>query len=459
MTNVPEPTQIEALNALTKGRPARSKWRAIGVLALTGLLLLGGAAAIVETHRQVQIDEARKELTPELDSLTARYADVHDWPAWYRARMPQNWGGIEFDAWSDRLNEVHARHPDVSNWSELIRDELFEIPERDEQVPSPEQLDALLADTDPLIGEAQLLLRFECLTPLPDLSGGLPSYDVIGRLLPIHVLEARIWVHASRSDWDRAWHELLLWQELGLRLNAPHAAADHLTSVGHSRMSLALAADLLQLHTPQREVLEKLATLTRLPPAPLARIAEGERAFMATIVRMIDDPALHEDAWLTEDCGTDTFSYLSPSLSWEQRWIHLTGAPEFIRAVADFYRVTRLLAEGKIDGPGALDINSPFASWVETSLQQSARCDILYDQVELMAQVRLAELDHNNPLPQALEAAARYPKLELTAAEKHWTLRVRFTSDVTAALFETWHSADDFYETHEPLKLPRNTAR
>ena len=457
MASAPDPRHVEKRNDLSKGRPTRGKWRVIGVLVLIVLLLLAGAAAVVETHRQAKINDARNELVAELDALVAGHADVKDWEAWYLARMPENWGGNEFAAWNTRLIEVHSRHTDLMDRRSALRDELLQKSGSYDQ--QPEQLDAFMTDSESLVADARDLLRFECLTPLPDLSGDLPFFDVLQRVYVIYVLDARIWGHASRGDWGRAWDELLLWRELALRLTYPNAAIDNAMQDCYGRAALSNAVELLQLHTPEREVLEALATLNRQPRAPLSRVAEGERAFSAILVRMVDDHRKYEDALMGEDFGTSSFSYLSPSLTWEQRQNHFSGAHEVVRGIADYFRILRLLAEGAIDGRRAAEMNSPFASWIETALQNSARRELNCDQIELMARIRLAEIDREDPLPHAHAAAALYPKLELTADDKLWTLRVRFTPAVTAALFETWETEDDFYEAHEPINLNRSATR
>ena len=457
MASAPDPKHVEKLNALSKGRLTRGKWRVVGALVLIVLLLLAGAAAVVETHRQANISDARKELVAELDALVARHADVGDLGAWYMARMPENWGGHEFAAWSTRVVEVNTRHANLMDWRSALRDELLQKPGSYDQ--QPEQLDAFMTDSDPLIADARGLLRFDCLTPLPDLGGNLPVFDGMPRVYVIHVLDARIWGHASRGDWGRAWEELFLWRELSLRLTYPNAAIDNAMQDSHGRAALSNAVEPLQLHPPEREVLEALTTLNRQPLAPLSRVAEGERAYLAILVRMVDDHRGYEDALLGKNFGTSSFSYLSPALSWEQRHKHFSGAPEMIQGIADYYRVLRLLAEGEIDGQRAVEMNSPFASWIETALQSNAVGELICDQIELMARIRLAEIDHDDPLPHALAAAALYPNLELTADDKHWTLRLRFTPAITAALFETWRTEADFYETHEPINLTRGATR
>ncbi len=412
---------VEALSAMTKGRPTRSRRKVVATVCALILALLLGTAAVIESLRQSDLRAAQDELEAEHQSIVADYPSDLDVEVWYRSRMPENWGGVECRAWMDRLDGVLDKHPEAYDWADAFRADLQVAPNYGSTLPAEHELAAFLADTDPLIDEARGLLRFDCISTMPLIHDGVPGWQV----MPFHqrneLLEARVWALAVRKEWARAWDEALLRHSLTVRMSRASGMVDEMLVTGTIKHWHHDAVLLLGLQCPDRSVLEAMTSLSRRSPTPMDHIAQSERMAMSRMWAHGLSYSQFEEVILGDDFSTEAFSYLRPSLTWDQRRKHLMSSHEILLGYAEYLRQVRLMANGQNIPVESL---SPLGSWPESLLLNWVHCDVAADTLELMARIRLAELDFANPDPAVLAIATSYPRLELTSHPSQWIVRL-----------------------------------
>lgn len=452
MGEAPSEKTVEILGVLTKGRPTRSRSKVVATVFALVVVLLLGAAATIESFRQSELREAQGELEAEHLALVAdNPADV-DVEAWYRSRMPENWGGVECRAWQDRLSSVLDKYPTAYDWADTFRAKLQVRPSYGSTLPSDAELDAFLADTDPLIEEARQLIRFDCISTMPLIHEGVPGWQLLPFVQRIQSLEARVWAFAVREDWVRAWDEALLRYDLTLRMTMASGLTDEMAvtvAIEHWHHD---AISLLRLHCPERPVLEALASLSRRSPTPIAHLAQSERMALSRIWAHNLTYSQLEDALLGDDFGTAAFSYLRPSLSWDQRRRHLMTSDEILRGHAEYFRQLRLMANGQSIPMESL---SPMQSWPVSLQLNWVECDVAADTVALMARIRLAELDFDNPDSVVLDISNSYPRLVLASYPSQWIVRLSPRYASTNPVLRYWSTQEDLEDRFDPEALPR----
>jgi hypothetical protein len=178
---------------------------------------------------------------------------------------------------------------------------------------------------------------------------------------------------------------------------------------------------LLRLNCPDRSILEALASLSRRSPTPMDHLAQSERMALSRMWAHDLSYSQFEEAILGDDFSTEAFSYLRPSLTWDQRRSHLMSSDEILRGYAEYLRQVRLMANGQNIPVESL---SPLGSWPESLQLNWVQCEVAADTLELMARIRLAELDFAIPDPVVLDIATSYPKLELSSQPSHWIVQL-----------------------------------
>jgi hypothetical protein len=447
----PESKVIEELKAAEQGRRASGKWRVVVALGLLFLLICAGTLAVVEGARQSDIAAAQQEAEAEARLLQGRFAHVKNWPEWYRGRMPENWGGEEFAEWVEDSQRTIDIHHEIAMWADGLSNSEHDHHATALGEISEPMMRLFLEDTGTMQSQAQALLRFDCLSSLPDFGAGdLPGIFVIPRLQALSALVHRVHILAFLGDLDRAWMELDVVLQLDARFTRPHAIIGCMIDLAWNRMVTQAMRALCARHTPPRALLERWCKLPRLPDDYALGLAEAEAAFIAQLAGELDPDGWAE--WYVGEQDTrGRFSYLDPGLDWKDRKAAFRGPAEMARFLAARFRATRRLLDDMKAGGSLRD-------WGMAELEYFPRADAFLftrerglECIEVMARTLLDEPEDHSAWVAAIHA--EYPLLELRHTADGWEVNMRFEDPVKQRLDGDFATREEFLDGHPPLRF------
>jgi hypothetical protein len=447
----PDQKAVETLAAATAGRKARGKWRIVFVIVLALLVLAGGGLVALETVRQSSESAARREVTAQTQLIRARYADVMDWPEWYRNQLPPDCDGEALGEWINEVQASGRAEGRIADWADYCTSE--GVYEGDARLPSDADLQQFLVDTDSLARQAEDLLRFEHLAAFPAFDAGTAYFSVLPRLFAFKLLNYRTQVLQRLGDWHRLWVELETALRLALKWDHPLSLVDLMVQLGVQRLMLERFLALVSQTAPPSDMLHLLQSQPKLRPEIGRELIQYEVAFYAQLLNGFDPD--DEETWTDLTSGKDRpmFSYLSPTLSWRERKEAFQGNQLVLEAWADYLLQLRTIAETPgadlKDLPAANPMLEPFRR-VTPCLRQVA---LLRESVALASRLLLAEAASSQNAAVA-RAATEFPDHEVVQTDSALLVRLRYTEQLAAQLPDNLANADEFYEVYEPIKLP-----
>lgn len=456
----PDEKAVQELTTATRGRTAGGKWRIVVAVLLLAALVVVGFAVVTESIRQSGISSAKKEAREAAEAVQARYAHVNDWPAWYRNRLPKNWGGDKLQAWIDAAQPVFDKRGDLVLTDLLVAME-WELGGIDDASPPADKAKVaeILREIEPLIPGLSALASYECLALLPNFADGFPGYRVIPVLSAFKLIRFRIAANMFLGNWDTAWQELLLLHEVVKRMGPASSIVPSRIVYGMEKWCMDLVALGLRHVAAPREILEQWAVEPPQNPDRLLELVDVELAMIAQASRLRDSEEWIADFGIWSEEVPDSsgwFGYLQPELSWRERKQAWSGPQESAEFAAGYMNGMLAAADELRAGVKPEQIRVEADVWFYQQVRLEAEMTLRRRFTACLARARLAELDHADEaaLQDALDTlAAEFPELELERTSGGIFLKYRDTPDNRKQLSYDEQDSKSFHEANPPVTL------
>jgi hypothetical protein len=237
-----------------------------------------------------QFEAKRDALLQESQRAHELLGNPTDWEAWVSARMPANHGGAEFVQLIEKYRVLHsglssAERNALCRWldEKNLRSVRFPNPNSLMGDPAARAVAQRLLDESPeLPHELEQLLRFDSLSPGPDLHYALWDFALSGFFELAFVAEVRVLTLYDMGLPEKAAEEALIYLQIAQRLNAPASSREASLQSCMEEESLRF---LIELVAQGRLRESGLATLASLRPpdteATIARLIEWDVASAA----------------------------------------------------------------------------------------------------------------------------------------------------------------------------------
>lgn len=282
----PDETIIRVLADATRDRPSRRRSLLI-TLPLGVLLLLVLAVLAVEGWRQSRINAAEERAMQAMAAIRADYANVGDWPGWYKSRVKGTRGDAEFRAWVERAN---ARHSDTDLSEVLSGLEHRLLGESPEGTPlTDDELRRFIAAAATTAAELDEVVVYDGVTGIPPFENGLPAIDVLQQITAIKAMCARCLALACQGQLDAAWRDIERLFKLAQRVQDACTLIEFMVNIAIESLVHQTFQQVCAVSAPP----ESLGAYFPWPDAPdrLTEIAELEAVFSAQVMPGADDRA------------------------------------------------------------------------------------------------------------------------------------------------------------------------
>ena len=447
----PEDESLDELNAATRPRKARGKWRIIVVVAITLVLLALGVLVVLDTHRQSGIRDSRDRYTQELAQAQARYAGVNDWPAWYTDMLPPDCNQTALPKWIENCNNEPAVTGKVCDWANSLVG--YELKPGEEPTPTEKELDDYLAATSNLADEAHAMLAYAHVSRPPHFDDGAVWFDVIPPLFAFKMLLHRVAVLRWTGDWQAAWSELDMALQLIQKWDHPCALVDMMIIMGVERTCHGYLGAMAGDNPPPDRMLERWRHQPVLPPRLDHELIEYELAFYVQRMALFDPD--DEEFWesLTEQEADVRFGYLSPTLDWDDRKAAYNGTWLVLDAMTDHLRQLRSAVENPRARMSDFDEDNPMLSYFRGAAKKLFVLSLARQTSALLSSILLAR--GRGELQSAIgQTATEFPDHEAYLDGDKIVIRVRYDKRLLKQLPEEYEDRDEFYEQFEPIRLP-----
>ncbi|MCA8918047.1 MAG: hypothetical protein KDB68_05465 [Planctomycetes bacterium] len=450
MKTPPDEKAVETLSASSRDRKPGGKWRVIILVTLTLVLLVSGSLVALESYRQAGINEKRAEFMFELSLAEARYADVKDWPQWYKDQLPADCVHAPFEEWvahCEQGQEGRSQLAERINRADIGADGsiLFDSP-----APTVAELEKFIDDTEQLSSEAAELLQYQHLSILPPFENGLPSPNWSPNMA-LRMLIQRSVVFRYLGLWEKAWNDATTAMRLYQRWDYPTSYADALTSLVIETYAHETISAMVSVRTPPLAVLRGWLEQPSPPTDYGRRLLELVYADTPQYMKGFD--ADDEESWKWFSESTSWFDYMNPRLDWEERKATFAGHVALIQLFSQKLRAMRTVLETPHGDLSDLDSSNPLLSGYTDYPKHVFELGLLRQTTALMSRVLLARRDGNvNTV--MVQAAADFPDHEVFIDGADTVVRVRYGKDLLARLPNEYADEEEFYEVFEPVRIP-----
>ncbi len=456
----PDEQALQELATATRGRAAGGKWRIVVAALLLAALVVVGFAVVTESIRQSGISSAKKEAREAAEAVQARYAHVNDWPAWYRNRLPENWGGDKLQAWIDSAQPVSDKQGDHVLTDLLVAMDWELRGVDDPSLPADKaKVAELLRENAPLIPGLSALAGYHNLALLPHFAEGFPGYRVMPTIRAFQLIRFRVAANMFLGNWAAAWQELLLLHEVVKRMEPASSIVPSRIVYGMEKWCMDLVALGLRHVAAPREILEQWAVEPPQNPDRLLELVDVELAMIAQVSRLRDGEDWFSgfSIWSEEvPDGSGWFGYLQPELSWRERNQAWSGPQESAEFASGYINGMLAAADGLRAGVKPEQIRIEADVWFYQQVRLEAEMTLRRRFTACLARIRLAELDHADEaaLQDALDSlATEYPELELERTPGGIVLKFRDTPDNRKYLNYDEEGGESFHEANPPVTL------
>ncbi|MCA8919731.1 MAG: hypothetical protein KDB32_11680 [Planctomycetes bacterium] len=452
MKSPPDEKTMGVLNASSRDRKPGGKWRVIILVTLTLVLLASGSLVGLESYRQAGINEKRAEFMFELSLAESRYADVKDWPQWYKDQLPADCVHTPFEEWVAHCEQGQEGRSQLAyRIDSAINDAdggiVFETP-----APTVAELEKFIEDTEPLANEAADLLQYQHLSILPLFEDGLPSSN-LSTSSALRVLIQRSVVFQRLGLWDRAWDDTTTAMRLCQGWDYPTSFIHASVSILVERSAHKRISTMVRVRTPPLAVLRGWLEQPSPPTGSGRRLLELEYANTPQYMKGFDGESDESWKWFIEGSPPSWFDYMNPNLDWEDRKEAFAGKVDLIQLISKQLRSMRTVLENSHGDLSDLDSSNPLLSSYTDYPKLVFELGLLRQTTALLSRVLLAR--HDGDVNTAMgSAAADSTDHEVFIDGADIVIRVRYGKDLLARLPNEYADEDEFYEIFQPVRIP-----